>query len=298
MGNLRWLNGEPAAAEQLLVESIEQLDGLGLSVEAARARVRLGRCRWELDRPDEALQDYELARRVLDDEGPSAGSRDCLSEDRRRPRLPARLRAVPSRGRARRDHRRAGRCGLRAGLGSLASRALGYFGTAEEYAILDACYQEAVEKGYGIIAGSVVYNEVWDRVHALTGGLDGPLDKLDRMPLEPRMLSGGTIAKSLALAGPRRTHGPRSRRRGGRPRDTRVSARASSPGGPSWSRRRRCSSSGGPPRPRLSFLLHPRGTSSRTSSTTRRRGWESRWRSATSTRPSSSVGERQTTTRS
>ena len=74
MGYLRWLNGEPAAAEQLLVDAIGQLDGLGLSVEAARARVRLGRCRWELDRPDEALQDFEHAQRVLDDEGPSPDS--------------------------------------------------------------------------------------------------------------------------------------------------------------------------------------------------------------------------------
>ena len=56
-----------------------------------------------------------------------------------------------------------------------------------------------MEKGYGIIAGNVVYNEIWDRVHTLTGGLKDPLDKLDRMPSEPREASGGTIAKSLAL---------------------------------------------------------------------------------------------------
>ena len=198
MGNLRWLNGEPAAAEQLLVESIEQLDGLGLSVEAARARIRLGRCRWELDRPDEALQDYEPGRRVLDDEGPSAdlaiaylriAGVHAFQLDYEQCRVAAE-RAVTIAEQAGADFER---------VWALSHLALGYFGTAEEYAILDACYQEAVEKGYGIIAGSVVYNEVWDRVHALTGGLDGPLDKLDRMPLEPRMLSGGTIAKSLAL---------------------------------------------------------------------------------------------------
>ncbi|MGH3036973.1 MAG: ATP-binding protein, partial [Gaiellaceae bacterium] len=52
MGHLRWLNGEPAAAEQLLVEGVAQLDDLGLTLQAARARVHLGRCRWELDQPE------------------------------------------------------------------------------------------------------------------------------------------------------------------------------------------------------------------------------------------------------
>src|SRR6266545_2384213 len=36
MGHLRWLNGEPAAAEQLLAEGVTQLDELGLTLDAAR----------------------------------------------------------------------------------------------------------------------------------------------------------------------------------------------------------------------------------------------------------------------
>ena len=202
MGRLRWLNGEPAAAEQLLVEAIEQFEGLGLSVEAARARVRLGRCRWELDRPDEALRDFEHARRVLDDEGPSpdlalaylriAGIH-AFQLDYERCRVAAE-RAATIAEQAGADFER---------VWALTHVALGLFGTAEEYSLFDRCYQEAVEKGYGIIAGNVVYNEIWDRVHTLTGGLEEPLDKLDRMPLEPQISSGGTIAKSLALLSPR-----------------------------------------------------------------------------------------------
>jgi class 3 adenylate cyclase len=198
MGYLRWLNGEPAAAEQLLVDAIRQLDGLGLSVDAARARVRLGRCRWELDRPDEALRDFEHAQRVLDDEGPSPdlalvylriSGIHAFQLDYERCRLAAE-RAATIAEEADADFER---------VWALTHVAMGYFGTADEYSLFDRCYREAVEKGYGIIAGNVLYNELWDRVHMLTGGLQDPLDKLDRMPSEPREASGGTIAKSIAL---------------------------------------------------------------------------------------------------
>ena len=41
MGRLRWLDGEPAAGEQLLVDAVRRLDELGLATEAAEARVHL-----------------------------------------------------------------------------------------------------------------------------------------------------------------------------------------------------------------------------------------------------------------
>ena len=96
------------------------------------------------------------------------------------------------------DDRRAGLCGLRARLGSLPRRA-GYYGTAREFALLDRCYEEALAKGYAIIAGNVLYNEIWDRVHTLAGGLDGPLEKLERIPVELWTWAGGSIATSMAL---------------------------------------------------------------------------------------------------
>ncbi len=200
MGRLRGLNGEPAAGEQLLVEAIAQLDGLGLSVEAARARVRLGRCRWELDRPDEALRDFEHARTVLDDEGPSP---DLALVYLRIAGIHAFQLDYES---CRHAAERAATIAEQAGadferVWALTHVALGLFGTAEEYTVLDRCYKEAVEKGYGVIAGNVLYNEIWDRVHTLTGGLDEALDKLDRMPFEPQISSGVAIAKSIALLG-------------------------------------------------------------------------------------------------
>jgi class 3 adenylate cyclase len=198
MGHLRWLNGEPTAGEQLLADGVAQLDELGEDVEAARARLHLGRCRWELDQPDAAYRDFEAARDVLEKEGPSselalaylriAGIHAfqldygaCLA---------AAERAVEIAELASADFER---------VWSLTHLALGHFGTSREFEILDRCYQEALAKGYGLIAGNTLYNEIWDRVHTLAGGLDGPLEKLEHIPSTPWMTSGGTTAKSLAL---------------------------------------------------------------------------------------------------
>jgi class 3 adenylate cyclase len=198
MGRLRGLNGEPAAAEQLLVDSIEQLDRLGLGLEAARARVQLGRCRWELDQPDAAFRDFEDARTALEEEGPSAdlalaylriAGIHAFQLDYERCRVAAE-RAVAIAEQASADFER---------VWALTHVGLGYFGTAREFDILARSFEEALAKGYAIIAGNVLYNEIWDRVHTLAGGLEGPLQKLGRVPFQPWMSSGGSIAASLAL---------------------------------------------------------------------------------------------------
>ena len=198
MGHLRWLNGEPTAAEQLLADGVAQLDELGEEHEAARSRLHLGRCRWELDQPEAAYRDFVSARDVLEEEGASpelalaylriAGLHAfeldyaaCLT---------AAERAFEIAEQASADFER---------VWSLTHVALGHFGTSQEFEILDRCYREALAKGYGLIAGSTLYNEIWDRVHTLAGGLDGPLEKLEHIPSTPWMTSGGTTAKSLAL---------------------------------------------------------------------------------------------------
>jgi adenylate cyclase len=84
--------------------------------------------------------------------------------------------------------------------------ALGHLGTAGEFTLLDDCYQEALAKGYAIIAGNVLRNEIWDRIHSLAGGLEGALEKVERMRLDAWVSSGGEIASSwalLALGAPR-----------------------------------------------------------------------------------------------
>ncbi len=198
MGHLRWLNGEPAAAEQLLAEGVTQLDELGLTLDAARARVHLGRCRWELDQPDAALRDFEHARDALEKDGPSpelalaylriAGIH-AFQLDYERCRLAAE-RAAEIAEQASADYER---------IWALSHVALGYFGTAREFVQFDRCYHDALDKGYAFIVANVLYNEVWDRVHTLAGGLDGPLNKLHRIPAEPWLWGGGSIATSVAL---------------------------------------------------------------------------------------------------
>ncbi len=198
MGHLRWLNGEPAAAEQLLAEGVRQLDDLGLTHEAARSRVYLGRCRWELDQPEAAFRDYEDAREALENEDPSpelalaylriAGIH-AFQLDYERCRVAAE-RAVAIAEQAAAEYER---------VWALSHVALGHYGTAREFELLDEAYREALERGYAIIAGNVLFNETWDRVHSLAGGLDGPLAKSERIPVEPWMWSGGSIATSMAL---------------------------------------------------------------------------------------------------
>jgi len=176
MGHLRWLNGEPAAAEQLLAEGVRQLDDLGLALEAARARVHLGRCRWELDQPDAALRDFDHAREVLEKGGPSpelalaylriAGIHAFQLDYERCSVAAERAAAIAEQASA--DYER---------VWALSHVALGFFGTAREFAQLDRCYHEALDKGYAFIVANVLYNEVWDRVHTLAGGLDGPASR-------------------------------------------------------------------------------------------------------------------------
>jgi class 3 adenylate cyclase len=198
IGRLRWFNGEPAAAEQLLAESVEQLDVLGLDVEAAKARVHLGRCRWELDRTEEALADFEQAREALEREGPSAelalaylriAGLHAFQLEYGLCRVAAE-RAVEIAEEASADFER---------LWAVTYAALGYCGYEREFTIFDQCFHEAVAKGYAMIAGNARHNDLWSRVHTLAGGLERVLADLEAMPFHPWVSVGGTIAQSWAL---------------------------------------------------------------------------------------------------
>jgi adenylate cyclase len=70
-GDAYWNNSEAAAAKGLLEAGIADLEAAGLTLEAAGFRVLLGRCQWELMRPDLAREQYERARDVLEAAGPS-----------------------------------------------------------------------------------------------------------------------------------------------------------------------------------------------------------------------------------
>jgi class 3 adenylate cyclase len=198
MGRLRWYNGEPAAAEQLLVDAVAQLSELGYPIEAAQARIHLGRCHWELDQTDAAMEQFEHARAALEREGPSAelalaylriagihafqlDYAQCLA---------AAERAVEIAEQASADFER---------LWALSFVAVGHYGTAREFTLLDQCFHEALAKGYLIIASNSLYNEIWDRVHCVAGGFAGALAKQELMIFQTWVTAGGEIAQSWAL---------------------------------------------------------------------------------------------------
>jgi class 3 adenylate cyclase len=70
-GDAYWNNSESGAARRLLEEGISNLEAAGLSLEAARHRITLGRCFWELLRSDLAREQFDLARDELEKRGPS-----------------------------------------------------------------------------------------------------------------------------------------------------------------------------------------------------------------------------------
>ena len=205
MGRLRWLNGEPAPAEQLLADATEHLEGLGFAIEAAHARIYLSRSYWELDRPDAALEAVEQARQTLEEAGPSAELALAyqriaglyafqLEFDRCRV---AAERAVEIAEQAGADFER---------LWALSFVALGGFGFARGLEVFAECYREAGEKGYTIIAGNIVHNEIWDRTHSLAGGLDQAIERYRDVPFHSWSSIGVEVAKSwgeLAIGSPR-----------------------------------------------------------------------------------------------
>jgi class 3 adenylate cyclase len=196
MGRLRWLNGEPGAGAELLVDAIERLEKGGLPVEAAQARIYLGRCYWELDRPDDAMEAVEQAREALEREGPSAQL--ALAYIRLAGFHAFQLDYDFARAAATRGAEIADQAGADfERVWALSFAAFGEFGTTHELELFAGVYREAIEKGYSIIAGNVTYNEIWDRVHCLAGGVGEVARRYDSIAFIFRAL-GVEMSKSWA----------------------------------------------------------------------------------------------------
>jgi class 3 adenylate cyclase/tetratricopeptide (TPR) repeat protein len=184
IGQDHWLNGESAAAARILPEGISALEKLGEPLDAARARVVVGRCLWEGEKPDEARVEYELARDVLEKEGPSAelamahmrlagldafelDYQGCLKHSRRAARIAEEAGA---------DYER---------VWALAFIALGLLDSGQQdrgFEVMDECYEEAVEKGYWMIANNITFNDIWTRTHMLRGDLEPRVARYGQMP--------------------------------------------------------------------------------------------------------------------
>jgi class 3 adenylate cyclase len=200
IGQDHLLNGESAAGARVLPDGIASLEKLNVPLDAARARIVLGRCLWEGEKPDEARAEYVLARDVLEAEGPSAelamahmrlagldafelDYHGCLEHSRR---------AVEIAEQAGADYER---------VWALGFLALGLLDSGEHqrgFDVMDDCYEEAAEKGYWIIANNMVFNDVWTRTHMLLGDLEARLDRFDRIPRMPPAQAGREILTSYA----------------------------------------------------------------------------------------------------
>ncbi len=191
-------NGEPGPAEGYLAEGIQALEELGETRAAARFRIILGRCYWERSQPDRARREYEQARDVLAEAGPSAdlamayvrlAGLSAFELDYERC-LDAARRGVEIAERAGAEFER---------LYALGFVALGYLDSGDPkrgFAVMDACYEEARAKGHWHVAQNVTWNDIWTRVHMLQGGLEERLERFFGMPSVPLIALTLTSARS------------------------------------------------------------------------------------------------------
>jgi class 3 adenylate cyclase len=178
MGRALWFDSQPQAAEKVLDDGIAGLEAEGDLREAAGYRLIRGRCRWELSRPPDALEDFEGARRALEADGPSAdlavaymriaGLHKFEFDDELA--VEAAERAVATAAEAGADFERVW-------AQSWLAFALYDSGRVEEGdALLEAAFAEARERGYSFIAANIAYNDAWTRLHTLAAE---PAAKLD-----------------------------------------------------------------------------------------------------------------------
>jgi class 3 adenylate cyclase/tetratricopeptide (TPR) repeat protein len=187
IGEDHWLNGEAGVGAQFLVDGIATLEEAGLEVEAARSRLILGRCWWEDAKPEPALEEFERAKSVLEEAGPSAE----LAVAHMRI---AGLRAfdLDYQG-CRRAAEAAMEIAKQAGaeyerVWALAFLALGLIDAGTPAAglkLMDECFAEAQKRGYWHVAYNVTYNDVWTRTHMGWGDLESRLERYSALPANP-----------------------------------------------------------------------------------------------------------------
>jgi class 3 adenylate cyclase len=172
-GDAYWNNTEPTAARGLLEEGIADLEGAGLTLEAAGWRVLLGRCYWELQRPSVAREHYERARDVLEKAGPS----EALAVAYVRLSGLAAFDRVGDSGLA--DAQRASEIALAAGSSMALAWSWNFMALAkigsglveEGFNHMEDSYSAAQEGGHNFQASNAVYNAVWMAVHLGRGRL-------------------------------------------------------------------------------------------------------------------------------
>ena len=180
MGRVLWMDGRTSAAEEVLADGIPGLDEAGEQLEAARYRLVLARCQWELSRPEQAHEEFERARRVLEEHGPSAELSIAYMRiaglyqfefDTERS-LEAAAKAVEVARLAGADFERIWASSW------LALALIATDRSAEGEKVLDESFEEARRRGYTFIAHNIAYNDAWMRLHTMTPGIGDRIEAL------------------------------------------------------------------------------------------------------------------------
>jgi tetratricopeptide (TPR) repeat protein len=183
MGGLLWMDDRSVHAAEVLAEGIPGLEWHGDELEAARYRLVLGRCHWEQSRPDLAREEFEQARRTLEQHAPSAELAMAYMRLAGLYQFDKDTRALETARKAVEVASMAGADFERVWAQSFLALAIFDAGeTAEAWSMLDDCFAEAQQRGFSMIAHNIAYNDTWIRLHTMSAGM---AERLDMLASEP-----------------------------------------------------------------------------------------------------------------
>jgi class 3 adenylate cyclase len=183
MGSLLWMDDRGAQAAEVLGEGIPGLESLGDEREAARYRLVLGRCHWEASQPDLARDEFDRARRTLEQDPPSAALAIAYMRLAGLHQFQMDPRTLESASKAVDVARAAGADFERIWAQSFLGLALFDAGeAAKAQSMLDDCFSEAQRRGFSMIAHNIAYNDTWMRTHTMSADV---AERLDMLASEP-----------------------------------------------------------------------------------------------------------------
>jgi class 3 adenylate cyclase len=200
MGRLLWMHGKASAAAEVLAEGVVGLEAAGEEFDSAPYRLVLGRCRWEQSRPDQAHVEFERAREVLEQHGPSAelalaymrlANLYMFDFDPRA--VEAARKAVEVGRAASADFERVWATSFLALILLEAGQDVG------AKRLLDESFTEARRRGYDYIVHNIAYNDAWARLHTMTAGVGDRLEALASGRVPGSMTDMTRMTKSWVL---------------------------------------------------------------------------------------------------
>ena len=200
MGGLLWMDDKSVHAAEVLGEGILGLEGYGDELEAARYRLVLGRCHWEESRPDLAREEFERARRTLEEQPASADLSMAYMRLAGLYQFDKDPHALETARKAVEVARIAGADFERVWAQSFVALAMLDAGaTVEARSLLDGCFAEARRRGFSMIAHNIAYNDTWTRLHTMSAGVAERLDLLASEPGPPVMTNMIETSRSWTL---------------------------------------------------------------------------------------------------